>query len=234
MDHGTTLGGPTPAPVHPLIEAFSSSSDTSTRQAPAQEERNPLVDAFSRPAPTARSATPPPEEDGVEAALAWAFERGDSDRVKGDNDQGEPPAIEGSPDAAYGEWIAEAHREGDQETVEAYKESQKALTEYTRDAWMRDEQTQALMKSAAAVMKSPVTDPATIASRSASAAQALRQEWGADYAQNLAMAKAEAKRLIDRVPGAREVLDLGAGNDPAVIRALAAAGRERKQRGPWA
>lgn len=218
---------------HALIEAFGSLGSTTT-QAPVLQERDPLIDAFSRPVPETRSATPPPEEAGVEAALAWAFDGAEPERVLGDQEPAEPPASEGSPDATYGEWIREAHDEGDQETVEAYKESQKALTEYTRDAWLRDEHTKALMLSAQAVMQSPVTDPAVIAQRAASAAQQLRKEWGADYEQNLAAAKAEARRLMERVPGAREVIDLGAGNDPAVIRALAIAGKERKQRGPWA
>lgn len=61
------------------------------------------------------------------------------------------------------------------------------------------------------------------------AAAVMQREWGADYAQNLAFAKAAAQRLPPHVRAQLTEIE-AIGNAPAVLKLLAAAGRRMSRR----
>jgi len=76
----------------------------------------------------------------------------------------------------------------------------------------------------------PITSLEQLEARNERCLSSLRTSWGSEFDQNMAYAKAEAARLINTVPNAGKVLDMGAGSDPALVKLLAEAGRTRARR----
>lgn len=118
---------------------------------------------------------------------------------------------------------------GEEVDVEAFKASSTSLQAFAVDAGMGRQHVSALMTAAKAAIANPITSAESLAARNEACTNSLRAAWGKNFDQNMAYAKAEAAHLTKSVPGAAEVLSLGAGSDPTLVKVLADAGRARRK-----
>lgn len=119
--------------------------------------------------------------------------------------------------------------DGEEVDADAYKASSSALQAFATEAGMGRAHVSTLMTAAKAAMDYPITSPEALQARNERCLSELRAAWGKDFDKNMAFAKAEADRLSRSVPYAYQVLNMGAGSDPALVKVLAEAGRARRK-----
>lgn len=119
---------------------------------------------------------------------------------------------------------------GEEVDGEAFHASSTALKQFAADAGFGRDHIRALMTAAKDAISNPITSYESLQARNEHCLSTLRATWGSDFDRNLAYAKAEAARLSRSVPNAGQVLDMGAGSDPALVKLLADAGRTRARR----
>ena len=111
----------------------------------------------------------------------------------------------------------------------AYQASRDALQQFAISAGMGRTHVQTLISAARDAVSSPATSVEALEAKATHCEKVLREAWRGDYQSNLQIAKAEAKRLMNSVPHAREVLEMGAGSNPDLVKMLAEAGRARRR-----
>ncbi|MNZ39824.1 hypothetical protein D3C78_573240 [compost metagenome] len=173
---------------------------------PAQEAPKPVAEAIEEPTSAA-------------AAALWGM---NADQVPDDQHYPELTGL-------YDELEHADRLAGEEVDVEAFKASSTALQAFAVDAGMGRQHVGTLMTAAEAAIANPITSAESLAARNEACINSLRGAWGKNFDQNMAHAKAEAARLTRSVPGAAEVLNLGAGSDPALVKVLADAGRARRK-----
>lgn len=131
-------------------------------------------------------------------------------------------------DAALGSGFSalevDARSDGDAETAQALAEGRRAAAELLAELAVPMPDAKGLAVAFAQYAREPMSDEA-LAVHGQRAEQSLRAEWGADYASNLAAARAAYAHASRRLPWLAELVEAGAGNNPAVIRAFAGMGR---------
>ena len=113
--------------------------------------------------------------------------------------------------------------------TEAYQTSRDALQDFAISAGMGRGHVQTIISAARDAMNNPATTVEALEAKATHCEKVLREVWRGDYERNLQIAKTEAKRLMNRVPHSREVLEMGAGSNPDLIKVLAEAGRARRR-----
>lgn len=119
---------------------------------------------------------------------------------------------------------------GEEVDSAAFHASSTALQQFAAEAGFGRDHMRALMTAANDTVTAPITSIEQLEARNERCLSSLRTSWGSEFDQNMAYAKAEAARLINTVPNAGKVLDMGAGSDPALVKLLADAGRTRARR----
>jgi hypothetical protein len=119
---------------------------------------------------------------------------------------------------------------GEEVDGEAFHASSSALQQFAAEAGFGRDHMRALMSAAKDAVSNPITSYENLQARNERCLSTLRAAWGSEFDQNLGYAKAEAARLSRSVPNAGQVLDMGAGSDPALVKLLADAGRSRARR----
>jgi len=119
---------------------------------------------------------------------------------------------------------------GEEVDGEAFHASSTALQQFAAEAGFGRDHMRALMTTVNDTVTAPITSLEQLEARNERCLSSLRTSWGSEFDQNMAYAKAEAARLINTVPNAGQVLDMGAGSDPALVKLLADAGRTRARR----
>ena len=119
---------------------------------------------------------------------------------------------------------------GEEVDSNAFHASSTALQQFAVEAGFGRDHIRALMTAAKDAVSNPITSYENLQARNEHCLSTLRAAWGSEFDRNLAYAKAEAARLSRSVPNAGQVLDMGAGSDPALVKLLADAGRTRARR----
>lgn len=119
---------------------------------------------------------------------------------------------------------------GEEVDSNAFHASSTALQQFAVEAGFGRDHIRALMSAAKDAVSNPITSYENLQARNERCLSTLRAAWGSEFDRNLAYAKAEAARLSRSVPNAGQVLDMGAGSDPALVKLLADAGRTRARR----
>jgi len=119
---------------------------------------------------------------------------------------------------------------GEEVDSNAFHASSTALQQFAVEAGFGRDHIRALMNAAKDAVSNPITSYENLQARNERCLSTLRAAWGSEFDRNLGYAKAEAARLSRSVPNAGQVLDMGAGSDPALVKLLAEAGRTRARR----
>jgi hypothetical protein len=119
---------------------------------------------------------------------------------------------------------------GEEVDSAAFHASSTALQQFAAGAGLGRDHMRALMTAAKDTVTAPITSYEQLQTRNEHCLSSLRASWGNEFEQNMAYAKAEATRLINTVPNAGKVLDMGAGSNPELVKLLADAGRTRARR----
>lgn len=119
---------------------------------------------------------------------------------------------------------------GEEVDSNAFHASSTALQQFAVEAGFGRDHIRALMTAAKDAISNPITSYESLQARNERCLSTLRAAWGSEFDRNLGYAKAEAARLSRSVPNAGQVLDMGAGSDPALVKLLAEAGRTRARR----
>lgn len=119
---------------------------------------------------------------------------------------------------------------GEEVDSAAFRASSEALQQFAVDTGLGLAHMSTMMSAAKDAVSNPIASIADLEARNAHCLSTLKSAWGTSFDQNLAYAKGEAARLCKTVPNAGQMLDLGAGSDPALVKLLADAGRSRARR----
>lgn len=118
----------------------------------------------------------------------------------------------------------EARSEGDTETAEALREGRREAAALLAELQVPTHEAKALAIALAEVARSPQSPEALEVHRERAAAT-LRAELGDRFDAELKLARAAYAHASRRLPWLAELVEAGAGNNPAVIRAFAGMGR---------
>lgn len=118
----------------------------------------------------------------------------------------------------------------DEDDAAELRASSEALQRYAVNAGMSQEQVGVLVSAAEGALSNPIASRDDLQTRNERCLEALDAAWGNELAQNLAYAKAEAEHLAQSVPNAGEVLRIGAGSDPALVKLMADIGIARARK----
>jgi len=118
----------------------------------------------------------------------------------------------------------EARSEGDTDTAEALREGRREAAALLAELQVPTHEAKTIAIALAEVARSPQSPEALEVHRER-AATTLRAEWGDRYDSELRVARAAYAHASRRLPWLAELIEAGAGNNPAVIRAFAGMGR---------
>ncbi|QUE74390.1 hypothetical protein [Stutzerimonas stutzeri] len=187
------------------------------------EAPDSLLGTGKTPEPVSRASEAPIEELSWTESAAEAFYGMSENQV---------PADQHYPELSdfYESMEREDRINGEEVDGEAFHASSTALQQFAAEAGFGRDHMRALMTAAKDAISNPITSYQSLQARNEHCLSTLRATWGSEFDRNLAYAKAEAARLSRSVPNAGQVLDMGAGSDPALVKLLAEAGRTRARR----
>lgn len=133
--------------------------------------------------------------------------------------------------SAFGALEVDARSDGDAETAQALAEGRRAAAELLAELAVPMPDAKGLAIAFAQYAREPMSDEA-LAVHGQRAEQSLRAEWGADYASNLAAARAAYRHAASHLPWLPTLVQSGAGNDPRVLKVFAGIGRRLGGRRP--
>lgn len=196
-----------------------------TPATPPAEEQSLLSDGKA-PEPPALQPEPAHEPEDRAALIeqaADAFYGPSQDQVPTDGHYPEAEDL-------YSALEREDRMSGEEVDAQAFQASSTALQAFAAEAGLGRPHMQTLLEAAKQAMESPISSLESLETKNANCLAELRSAWGSRFDENLAYAKAEADRLTRAVPYAYEVLNMGAGSNPALVKIMADAGRARARK----
>lgn len=123
----------------------------------------------------------------------------------------------------------EARESGDKDLLAEYTEFSQALPKALAHFQVSSQEARAFAWSLNHYSDSPLSEEA-LARRNDISMEELRRSWGEEADRMLEAARPVYRDLIQRVPGLKDFMELGAGSDPKVIEMLARIAKQRSKR----
>lgn len=174
-------------------------------------------------APEAISEAPTPSSEDLEVSDADTFYGAGAEQVPPDHHY--PELTDFYESMERGDRV-----NGEEVDSAAFRASSEALQQFAVETGLGLAHMSTMMSAAKDAVSNPIASLADLEARNAHCLATLKSAWGTSFDQNMAYAKGEAARLCKTVPNAGQMLDLGAGSDPALVKLLAEAGRTRSRR----